>query len=224
MTVITFSSPKGGVGKTTTAMILASTLVGMGYKTTIIDADRNAPFIKWRDYTNDTNINLSIVGCGTDDRINQIIKAEEQRCDIIICDLEGIESKSNNTATAMSDLVIIPMSESYLEIDQAARARDMIEEAEDMLQRSILTRILITRSGGIGSKDTIRLNQEIKQSGMNLLETRLSERQAYKIMFSQFVLLQNLQDQHITKKPREKAIEEASQFTTEILKLLEVGK
>ena len=47
MPVITFSSPKGGAGKTTAATILATVLVEQGAAVTIIDADPNKNVVDW---------------------------------------------------------------------------------------------------------------------------------------------------------------------------------
>ena len=47
MPVITFSSPKGGAGKTTAACILASMLAEQGATVTIIDADPNQFVQEW---------------------------------------------------------------------------------------------------------------------------------------------------------------------------------
>ena len=48
MPVISFVSPKGGVGKTTSALILATELAAQGAsRVTIIDADPNLPIAKW---------------------------------------------------------------------------------------------------------------------------------------------------------------------------------
>ena len=46
--VIAFVSPKGGVGKTTAALTLASELIHQtGERISIIDADPNYPFKRW---------------------------------------------------------------------------------------------------------------------------------------------------------------------------------
>ena len=47
MPVITFSSPKGGAGKTTAATILATELAERGAAVTIIDADPNKNVVDW---------------------------------------------------------------------------------------------------------------------------------------------------------------------------------
>lgn len=47
MPVITFSSPKGGAGKTTAAVIVASELALRGASVTVIDADENTNVVDW---------------------------------------------------------------------------------------------------------------------------------------------------------------------------------
>ncbi|MGT2516573.1 ParA family protein [Sphingomonas panni] len=46
MPTIVFLSPKGGVGKTTSAMVLANQL-SQAAAVTVIDADPNRPFQSW---------------------------------------------------------------------------------------------------------------------------------------------------------------------------------
>jgi chromosome partitioning protein len=43
MPTIAFASPKGGVGKSTAAVLLATELAGFGAGVTMIDADPNKP-------------------------------------------------------------------------------------------------------------------------------------------------------------------------------------
>ena len=45
MPVIVFASPKGGVGKSTAAVLLASEIAEAGKATTLIDADPNRPMV-----------------------------------------------------------------------------------------------------------------------------------------------------------------------------------
>jgi UDP-glucose 4-epimerase len=46
--VIVFANPKGGAGKSTSALILAQTLTRAGASVTVIDADPNRPILDWR--------------------------------------------------------------------------------------------------------------------------------------------------------------------------------
>ena len=44
---IAFISPKGGVGKTTAALLLALGLAERGQRVAIIDSDPNKPLVRW---------------------------------------------------------------------------------------------------------------------------------------------------------------------------------
>jgi chromosome partitioning protein len=50
MPTIVFASPKGGVGKSTAAVLLAAELSGFGAGVTMIDADPNKPLSQWAWY------------------------------------------------------------------------------------------------------------------------------------------------------------------------------
>jgi chromosome partitioning protein len=47
MPTIVFASPKGGVGKSTAAVLLATELAGHGAAVTVIDAEPNKPLSQW---------------------------------------------------------------------------------------------------------------------------------------------------------------------------------
>jgi chromosome partitioning protein len=47
MPTIVFATPKGGSGKSTSAVLLATELVASGATVTIIDADPNRPVARW---------------------------------------------------------------------------------------------------------------------------------------------------------------------------------
>ena len=47
MPTIVFASPKGGAGKPTSVVVLATKLAGQGASVTIIDADPTKPVSRW---------------------------------------------------------------------------------------------------------------------------------------------------------------------------------
>jgi chromosome partitioning protein len=44
---IVFASPKGGAGKSTSAVLLATQLADLGVSVTLVDADPNKPLSRW---------------------------------------------------------------------------------------------------------------------------------------------------------------------------------
>ena len=65
MPTISFIQPKGGAGKSTSALLLASELAKAA-RVIVIDADPNAPIAKWSSRGEGAS-NLAIVQAGKDD-------------------------------------------------------------------------------------------------------------------------------------------------------------
>jgi chromosome partitioning protein len=78
MPTIVFASPKGGVGKSTSALILATELAGQGAGVTIIDADPNRPLSRWARRPGKPE-SLTVIADVTEDSImDQIEQAARQ--------------------------------------------------------------------------------------------------------------------------------------------------
>ena len=88
MPVISFVSSKGGVGKTTSAVVLAGEFAAAGRKVVLIDADPNRPLEAWaRLKSTPDTVRLMI-----DDSAETIIDTIEEaraNADFVIVDLEG---------------------------------------------------------------------------------------------------------------------------------------
>ena len=110
MPVISFANPKGGAGKTTTALILATQLSENGASVSIIDADPERWISQWGDLPGKP-ANVRVVGGVTEDSIVDLIEDEGKASQFVIVDLEGTASLMVANAIGMSDLVLIPTHE-----------------------------------------------------------------------------------------------------------------
>src|ERR1035438_7777875 len=106
MPTIVFVSPKGGAGKTTSALVLASQLARAA-KVTIIDADPNHPVATWAKGPN-TPENLTVVSDVDEETITDRIEAAAAETPFVIVDLEGTASKIVVMAVSQADFVIVP--------------------------------------------------------------------------------------------------------------------
>ena len=91
MPVISFANPKGGAGKTTTALILAGELAAKGAQVTIIDADPEKWISQWGALDGKPD-NMTIIGEVTEDSIPDQIDEASRSSQFVVVDLEGTAS------------------------------------------------------------------------------------------------------------------------------------
>jgi len=105
MPVISFASPKGGAGKTTAAMILATELAQKGLGVTVIDCDPRQWSVKWGQ-GGSVPTTMDIIAKPTEETIIDEIDEARRRSAFVIVDLEGTSSMLVAFAMTRSDLVI----------------------------------------------------------------------------------------------------------------------
>ena len=88
MPTIIFASPKGGVGKSTSAVLLATELASKGATVTVIDADPNKPLSHWSKRPGKPE-GLTVLADVTETTIIDAIETAEQTAQFVIVDLEG---------------------------------------------------------------------------------------------------------------------------------------
>ena len=88
---ITFISPKGGVGKTTAALLLALGLAERGQRVAIIDSDPNKPLVRWAALPDRPEL-ISVHAAPTAPDIRDAAReAQRREPDWVIVDTEGSE-------------------------------------------------------------------------------------------------------------------------------------
>lgn len=217
MPVIVFVSPKGGAGKTTSALALA-TQIAKRVPVTVIDADPNHPIKTWAD--GGAPQNMTIVSDVTDKTIGETIAEAATKTPFVIVDLEGTASTIVAYAIAESDFVVVPTQGSQLDAEQASRAFGLIRAHERGIQKHkpdyrLPYAVLFTRtSAAIQSRDTRHIRKAFEAGGIPFFETELNERAAFKAMFSYRQPLESLPRDEVSNV--DKAIENAEAFTIEI--------
>jgi chromosome partitioning protein len=191
--VISFASPKGGAGKTTATLILASELLQQLQKpVTIIDADPNHPFERWLKLKHKPEL-LSFIFDDSDDTILDNIEKAKRESAAVLIDLEGTKNTRVTYAISQSDLVLIPVQGSILDAQEAAEAIKLIKRAEQAFKRKIDFAILFTRMpAAIVSKNFSDIARQFSDSEIPVLEAQLIEREAFKTMFSMGRVLYDL--------------------------------
>ena len=183
MPVISVANPKGGAGKSTTALVLGTTLATYGATVSLIDCDPTRPILAWS--KGGSKSPIKVLGAVTETQIVNVIDAERTSRQFVIVDLEGTASRMVSRAMTRSDLVLIPMQASAVDAAQAARAVGLVREEEQVMRREIPFRVLLTRtSPQIPTKNEKLIIDELRAAGVPMLKSHLNQRTAFQSMFT----------------------------------------
>ena len=142
MPTISFASSKGGAGKSTSAVLLATELAGRGASVTIIDADPNQPVTRWSRKPGRPE-KLAVISGVTEETLIDAIDDAARKTAFVIVDLEGTASLMVAQAMSRADLVIIPTKGSELDAIEAIKVIKFIGRQEkaykqdDPLRRAV---------------------------------------------------------------------------------------
>lgn len=149
MKLVTFSSFKGGAGKTTALMGLCSALLAKGRSVALFEADENRPLRVWHQ-------NAELRDCWDPkcalfeaqelaELENVYATAEEQGFEFALADTHGGASELNNTLVASSDFLLLPCMLTPLDVDETLATYRYLLELFLVEQITIPTAVLKQR-------------------------------------------------------------------------------
>jgi len=222
MPTIIFASPKGGAGKSTSAVLLATELASRGATITIIDADPNKPVSQWakRPGKPDT---LTVLADITEESIIDAIEKAATESAFVIVDLEGTASMMVGYAMSRADLVVVPTQGSHLDAAEAVKAIKLVRAQEKAFNRKIPFAILFTRtSPAIRPRTLQSIEAEFSRNQVPIFGTQIHEREAYRAIFAFGGSLSDLDPAQVANVPA--AITNARAFVAEVVSLLKTSK
>lgn len=227
MPTVPFVSPKGGVGKTTSALATATQLASKGASVTVIDADPNYPIAAWAN-AGHCPANLRVISGVTENNIAAKIREAAEVDQFVIIDLEGTAAKIVVLALQEADFVVVPMQGSVLDASQAARAVSLIHDQELAMKRHLPNfklpfAILMTRTPPAYQTRTMAsLRKSLAEGQIPVFETVMTEREAFKAMFAFQRPLELLDPSQVPGI--DKAVQNANELAAELLTKLQAAK
>jgi chromosome partitioning protein len=224
MPTIAFLSPKGGVGKTTSALAVATQLAAKGAAVTVIDADPNYPVAGWASAGHCPE-GMRVISDVTENNIASKVREAAAADPFVIIDLEGTAAKIVVLAIQEADFVVVPMQGSVLDAKEAARAISLIHDQELAMRRHLPSyqlpyAVLMTRvPAAYMTKTMATLRKSLADKGIPVFENAMIEREAFKAMFTYQRPLEALDPTEVTGV--EKAKQNASQLAGELLSRLQ---
>ena len=178
MTIYAVVNTKGGVGKTTTAVHLA-TMLAMTGKTLLIDGDPQASAASWAAWRRDTEHDTSpTTTCLTGKAILSEGKGLAAGFSHTVVDAGGRDSAGLRAALLLANVAIIPVGASNLD---AAAMTDLLEVVELAREYNpeLDVRVLLSRIDP-RTKDTGEMLAFLGEQKLHVLATRVCERVAYR--------------------------------------------
>jgi chromosome partitioning protein len=220
MPVITFANTKGGAGKTTAVLLLATELARKGYRVTILDADPQHWISRWHEISGNV-YNVSVIDFVTSASLPQHISENKANTDYFIIDLPGARNPLLATAVGLSDHVLIPIQGCAMDARGGAQVLELLQYLDEKAGIKIGHSVVLTR---VNSMVTTRALQLVKallnERHVPVLDTAIIERSAFRDIFDVGGTLATMDPTRVSNL--DKARENALCFVEEMMRKLPV--
>ena len=144
MPVIVAANPKGGSGKSTTCLVLGTTLASQGASVRIIDADPQGTLAMWSEGS--SKYRDLVVKPTANEDLTVLIDRLQSQFQFVIIDVQGSANQEMFSAMSRADLVPLPMQPLTADVQVATRAIRLIRTQESLFKRSIAHAIVLIRT------------------------------------------------------------------------------
>jgi chromosome partitioning protein len=182
MPVVVIASPKGGSGKSTSAVLLGTELAHAGAQVTMLDCDPNRSLSLWG-ARGPLPPRTQLLSDVSESDIVRTIQKHDADGGIVIVDLEGVASRLVSRAVSQADLVLTPMRATTLDATIGARTLALIAEEEEALGRPIRHAVVFTMTRTIESKQHRGIEASLSGQGVDIVQPPLMERAAFSALF-----------------------------------------
>ncbi|WP_323086645.1 ParA family partition ATPase [Providencia alcalifaciens] len=172
MKIISFLNPKGGSGKTTAVINVATALTKQGYHLAVVDTDPQMSLTNWSRAGNSA---FDVYTAASEKDVYSIRK-DLSNYQMVVVDGAGSLSVITSAAVMVSDLVIIPVTPSPLDFSAAGSVTAVLEA--QAYNRKVEARFLITRKIEQASMLNV-LKENLKDKDIPTFKTSISQRQIY---------------------------------------------
>lgn len=140
MKTISFVSQKGGTGKTTLALNVATEAMRNGLTVAIIDLDPQPSAMAWSDLRAD-RADPPVLDAKASRLAAAVQAAAAQGLDLLVVDTGGRTDEGAYAAAKVSDLVVVPIQPSAIDLKSMDATRELIDRAGKPPSLVVLTRV-----------------------------------------------------------------------------------
>lgn len=215
MAVITFANTKGGAGKTTAVLLLATELARKGYRVTILDADPQNWITRWYEISGKVH-NISVINFVTTASLPLHIEENKDSTDYFIVDLPGARNPLLATAVGLSNHVLIPIQGCAMDARGGAQVLELLHYLEEKAGIRIPHSVVLTRVNSLVTTRALQLVKALLQERqVPVLDTPIVERSAFRDIFDCGGTLHSMDPLRVSNL--DKARENALAFAEEMM-------
>lgn len=181
MPFITFSHPKGGVGKTTLCFNYCAYLQKKKIKFTCIDLDGQSSMTHLNSLREMNHLKpFNIMRFKNTEELLKVIESFDDE-NFVVIDSGGFDSPLNRIALVISDCIITPLADSPLELLRVIDFdNNILSHLESESQKKIKTHILLNRINS-STKQIGHIKEQMQScSRCDFFETMIRDRVVYK--------------------------------------------
>lgn len=179
MKIITLANQKGGCGKSTIVLNLAVEFALLQHRVIVFDTDPQGSCYETAEIRSGQKTMAHIKVAPVYENLYQAIEEYDKDYDFAVIDTPPHDNEAVTVATVCSDLIIIPVQDSPLDIRSTKTTVELINEAEK-LNPNIKPFFLLSRiqTNSVMARE---LAQVLKSTyKFDILETQIANRMAYK--------------------------------------------
>lgn len=173
--IIVLANSKGGVGKTSISVHLATWLAEQGHSVILADCDAQHSSGEW---LAEAAPEIRVERLADPSAILKALPQLAQEADYVVADGPGSNTETSRALLLRADLALVPCKASMLEVRALAQATEVLRESQDIRQGSPDAVLVLSMVG-----KTYRLTQDMKDAakalGLPLAKTALTLRQIY---------------------------------------------
>ena len=130
--IVLIGSQKGGCGKSTIAVNVATELARSGHDVVLVDSDRQSTAATWAQDREEFD-DLPRVSCVQKyENISSTLLDLNTRYDYVVVDAAARDSRELRTGMAVADLLLVPFRPSQPDLDTLSHLSDVITAARDL--------------------------------------------------------------------------------------------
>lgn len=172
MKTISAIAQKGGTGKTTLLLNLATEFMRGGYLTAIMDIDPQPSAMAWSDLRQNRH-DPAVLDIKASRLAQAKEAAEAEGLDVLLIDTGGRTDEGAFMAAQLSDLVMVPMQPSAIDLKSMAATQQLIARAGAPRTVAVLSRVKAAGNRHLEAAEGLRAD------GWTVLDAMIGDRVAF---------------------------------------------